>query len=118
NDETQQNTDNVDRQTDITADNSDERLLDEEAHAAEQEVSAKVKTVINLDTQSDCPYFAPIIRYLVDGELPQDSQQARKVILQAEHFYIEGNQLWHLALLRGKRLDKLSPRWPLLCIPR
>jgi hypothetical protein len=97
---------------------SDETLLDQEAEQAQQQVDVNVKPSVNLQTQSDCPFFASIIQYLQDGILPTSRDQANSILMQAPDFYIENDQLFHLARIRSKRLALIQPRYPQLCIPR
>jgi hypothetical protein len=43
---------------------------------------------------------------------------AERVLYQADDFIIQDDQLWHLARLKSKRLQQISPRFHQLCIPK
>jgi hypothetical protein len=73
---------------------------------------------INLDSQRDYPFFEAIINHLQTGALPNDRTLAQRILCQIDDYYIEDNQLWHLARLRDMRLTKIAPRFQQLCIPR
>jgi hypothetical protein len=72
----------------------------------------------NLDSQRDDPSFAAIIDHPQTGAPPNDRALAQRILCQTDDFYIEDNQLWHLARLRGKRVEKLALRFQQICIPR
>ena len=46
--------------------------------------------------QRKCPQIGPIYRYHKSGELPQDDDEARKIILHADQFGIFGEILHHI----------------------
>jgi hypothetical protein len=73
---------------------------------------------INLDSQKDDPFFEAVINLLQTGVLPTDRTLAQRILYQIDDYYIEDDQLWHLARLRGKHLTKIVPRFQQLCIPR
>jgi hypothetical protein len=54
---------------------------------------------INLDSQKDDPFFEAIMNHLQTGALPNDRTLAQRVLCQIDDYYIEDNQLWHLARL-------------------
>jgi hypothetical protein len=43
---------------------------------------------------------------------------AQRVLYQADDFFIQDDQLWHLARLKSKRLQQIAPRFHQLCIPK
>jgi hypothetical protein len=83
-----------------------------------QQIQSHMNPEINLDSQKDDPFFEVIINHLQTGALPNDRSLAQRILCQIDDYYIEDNQLWHLARLRGKRLTKIAPRFQQLCIPR
>jgi hypothetical protein len=72
---------------------------------------------ITLQTQSEDPYFEQIINFLVDNQLPQDKQAARRIVLIAENFEIIEGQLVKLANFRRKRREAYMPLSKQLCVP-
>jgi len=72
---------------------------------------------INIHNQKNDPFFAAIIQYLEDGSLPNDKQQARRVIIQAEFYTINDSILWHLAINRHKRLKQVDAIIPQIAVP-
>jgi hypothetical protein len=82
------------------------------------QIQSHMNPEINLDSQKDDPFFEAIINHLQTGALPNDRTLAQQILCQIDDNYIEDNQLWQLARLRGKRLTKIAPRFQQLCIPR
>jgi hypothetical protein len=68
-------------------------------------------------TINTCPDFAPFYSYLSDGTLPSDDQQARRIILEAQHFVLDNGILYHLYTPRTKRLDRAYAIVKQLCVP-
>jgi hypothetical protein len=60
-------------------------------------------------------FFHAIIEHLESGALPSDRALAQRILFQIEDFYIADSQLWHLARIRGKNLQKIMPRYQQLC---
>jgi hypothetical protein len=44
--------------------------------------------------------------------------EARRIAIQAENFYIENEQLYHITVMRGKRLNLIRPAFTQLCISK
>jgi transposase InsO family protein len=68
-------------------------------------------------TIKTCPDFAPFYSYLSDGTLPSDDQQARRIVLEAQHFVLDNGILYHLYTPRTKRLDRAYAIVKQLCVP-
>jgi len=68
--------------------------------------------------QRQCPDFVPIFNYLEKGQLPEDDKEARKIVIEAEQFFIHDDVLYHILHPRTKGLDKLHPIVKQLCVPR
>jgi hypothetical protein len=112
-------TDNVDNNTDQGAEQeADTALLDEETGQMQNNLHSQLAPEINLESQRDDAFFAAIIDYLQNGLLPSDKNTAQRVLFQADDFFIQDDQLWHLARLKSKRLQQISPRFHQLCIPK
>ncbi len=73
--------------------------------------------LVNLQSQATDSFFAHMIRYLTDGDLPTDRETARTIVFQSEFFQIEGDQLIRLATYKRKRQAQLNPMFKQLCIP-
>jgi hypothetical protein len=82
------------------------------------QIQSQINPEVNLDSQKDDPFFEAIISHLQTGALPNDRTLAQRILCQIDDYYIEDDQLWHLARLRGKRLTKITPRFQQLCIPK
>jgi hypothetical protein len=93
-------------------------LMDSALNEQYNQIQSHMNPEINLDSQKDDPFFEAIINHLQTGALPNDRTLAQRILCQIDDYYIEDNQLWHLARLRGKRLTKIAPRFQQLCIPR
>jgi hypothetical protein len=112
-------TDNVDNNTDQGAEQeADTALLDEETGQMQNNLHLQLASEINLESQRDDAFFAAIIDCLQNGLLPSDKNTAQRVLFQADNFFIQDDQLWHLARLKNKRLQQISPRFHQLCIPK
>ena len=59
----------------------------------------------------------PIFSWLEEGLLPDSDKDARRVILQAEHFQVVDGLLYHLFYPRTKRLNEIKPVILQLCVP-
>jgi hypothetical protein len=73
---------------------------------------------ISLQTQRTDEYFAKIIDFLDLQLLPKDRQQARRIILIAEHFQIVNNQLVKTAHFQRKRRAQYRPIVTQICAPK
>jgi hypothetical protein len=73
---------------------------------------------ISLQTQRTDEYFAKIIDFLELQQLPKDRQQARRIILIAEHFQIVNNQLVKTAHFQRKRRAQYRPIVTQICAPK
>jgi hypothetical protein len=93
-------------------------LMDSTLSEQYSQIQSQMNPEVNLDSQKDDPFFEAIISHLQTGALPNDRTLAQRILCQIDDYYIEDNQLWHLARLRGKRLTKIAPRFQQLCIPR
>jgi hypothetical protein len=93
-------------------------LIDSALNEHYTQLQSCMSPEINLDSERDDPFFVAIINPLQTGALPNDRAQAQRILCRIDDFYIEDNQLWHLARLRGKRLAKIAPRFQQLCILR
>jgi hypothetical protein len=85
--------------------NLDAELTDEDTIFAHEQTFSDLSVKVNLQTQKDDVFFAGIINYLQTGHLPKNKDDARRIAIQAENFYIENDQLYHIAVMRGKRLN-------------
>jgi hypothetical protein len=105
-DRTEAETDNLDNNTDQrTEQDADTALLDEETEQMQNNLHSRVAPEINLESQRDDAFFA-------------DKNTAQRVLFQADDFFIQDDQLWHLARLKSKRLQQISTRFHQLCIPK
>jgi hypothetical protein len=112
-------TDNVDNNTDQgTEQDADTAVLDEETGQMQNNLHSQLALEINLESQRDDAFFATIIDYLQNGFLPSDKNTAQRVLFQADDFFMQDDQLWHLARLKNNRLQQISPRFNQLCIPK
>jgi hypothetical protein len=118
--------DRTEAETDNLANNAEQRteqdadtaLLDEETEQMQNNLHSQLAPEINLESQRDDAFFAAVIDYLQNGLLPSDKNTAQRVLFQADDFFIQDDQLWHLARLKNKRLQQISPRFHQLCIPK
>jgi hypothetical protein len=111
----------TDRQTEssnVSDENFDDELTDEETIRAQEQTYNDMAVKVNLETQKDDLFFAGIINFLQTGQLPRNKDEARRIAIQAENFYIENEQLYHIAVMRGKRLNLIRPAFTQLCIPK
>jgi len=60
----------------------------------------------------------PILNWLEDSILPDTDKEARRVILQSEHFQIVDGLLYHLHHPRKKRLNEIKPVIQQLRVPQ
>jgi hypothetical protein len=93
-------------------------LMDSTLSEQYSQIQNHMNPEINLDSQKDDPFFEAVINHLQTGTLPTDRTLAQRILCQIDDYYIEYNQLWHLARLRGKRLAKIVPRFQQLCTPK
>jgi hypothetical protein len=93
-------------------------LMDPTVSEQYTQIQNHMSPEINLDSQKDDPFFEAVINHLQTGVLPTDRTLAQRILCQIDDYYIEDDQLWHLARLRGKHLTKIVPRFQQLCIPR
>jgi hypothetical protein len=93
-------------------------LMDPTVREQYTQIQNHMSPEINLDSQKDDPFFEAVINHLQTGVLPTDRTLAQRILCQIDDYYIEDDQLWHLARLRGKHLTKIVPRFQQLCIPR
>jgi Integrase zinc binding domain len=103
--------------TTLGADDQDLDIFDEESHAAITQLQQSIIPQINLQSQAECPIFAAMIKYLQEQILPSDKQLVQRILSQTEDFFIQNEQLFHLARIRSKRLSQIMPRFIQLCIP-
>jgi hypothetical protein len=109
-DRTEAETENVDNNTDQgTEQDADTTLLDVETGQMQNNLHSQLAPEINLESQRDYAFFATVIDYLQNGLLPADKNTAQRVLFQADDFFIQDDQLWHLARLKNKRLQQTSP---------
>jgi hypothetical protein len=94
------------------------QLMDTTVNEQYTQLQNQMNPEINLDSQKDDPFFEAVINQLQSGVLPTDRTLAQRILYQIDDYYIEDDQLWHLARLRGKHLTKIIPRFQQLCIPR
>jgi hypothetical protein len=94
------------------------QLMDTTVNEQYTQLQNQMNPEINLDSQKDDPFFEAVINQLQTGALPTDRTLAQRILYQIDDYYIEDDQLWHLARLRGKHLTKIIPRFQQLCIPR
>jgi hypothetical protein len=79
---------------------------------------AKLPTLEDFrNTIKTCSDFAFFFSYLFDGTLPSDDQQARRIVLEAQHFALDIGILYHLYTPRTKRLDRAYAIVKQLCVP-
>jgi len=52
--------------------------------------------------QRECTDFAHMIRYLIDGSLPDDDKSARHIALEADQYTLIDGRLYHLYTPRGR----------------
>jgi hypothetical protein len=118
-DRTEAEIENLDNNTDQrTEQDADTALLDEETEQMQNNLHSQLAPEFNLESQRDYAFFAAVIDYLQNGLLPSDKNTAQRVLFQADDFFIQDDPLWHLARLKNKRLQQISPRFHQLCIPK
>ena len=62
-----------------------------------------------VELQSADMKLRPMIHYLQDGTIPEDSQkQARRIILESDNFVLIDNVLFHSRVSKGKRIKDLQ----------
>jgi hypothetical protein len=121
-----QTTDRTGIDTDVTGNDvepttdtdADAAMLYDQTREMQNDLQTQITPQINLESQRDDPFFAAIIDYLKEGTLPSDKNMAQRVLFQTDDFFIQDDQLWHLARLKNKRLQQISPRLHQLCIPK
>ena len=74
--------------------------------------------LVTLQTQALDEDLAPIILYLTAGNLPNNNQAARNIILKSENFFIRKNQLFHIQHRRQKNNAQNQPVSEALCVPK
>ena len=67
--------------------------------------------------QHETKDLQPILKWLENGILPTSDDEARRIILTAEHFRIVDRIFYHLHYPRIKRLHKIKPVIQQLCVP-
>lgn len=102
----------------LETDANEDNVIDDRALDAQKQWTDNFRRQVNLDSQSDCPHFKAIIQYLMHGELPRQKEEARKIVIQSDNYFIENNQLYRMAVIRSKRLHKIRPAFAQLCVPR
>jgi hypothetical protein len=118
-DRTEAETENVDNNIDQRIEqDADTALLDEKTGQMQNNLHSQLAPEINLESQRDDAFFAAVIDYLQTGLLPSDKNTAQRVLFQADDFFIQDDQLWHLARLKNKRLQQILPRFHQLFIPK
>jgi hypothetical protein len=105
----------IDQTTEVDVDT---QLLDGQTNAEEANLYTQISPQINLELQKDNQFFEAVINCLEDGTLPTDKTMAQRVLYQADDFFIQDDQLWHLARLKSKRLQQIAPRFHQLCISK
>jgi hypothetical protein len=73
---------------------------------------------VTLQSQQKDEYFGKIIDFLAYQKLPADKQEARRIVLIAEHFQIIDNQLVKIAHFQRKRRETYQPLVKVLCLPQ
>ena len=96
----------------------DTALIADDIRHAEGEVFRTITPRVTLEAQRDDEFFSSMIDYLQTGQLPDDRQKARQILFQEADYYIADDKLWHLALVRNKRLQSIQPRYIQLCAPK
>jgi hypothetical protein len=103
----------------VNGSDDDESIITEaELNERQTQIQSQLTPAVNLQSQRDDPFFHAIIEHLQTGALPNDRTLAQRILFQIDDFYIEDDQLWHLARIRGKNLEKIVPRYQQLCIPK
>ena len=97
---------------------SDDELIEEDTILTHEQTFSDMAVKVNLETQKDDLFFAGIINFLQTGQLPRNKDEARRIAIQAENFYIENDQLYHIAVMRGKRMNLIRPAFAQLCTPK
>jgi hypothetical protein len=73
---------------------------------------------VTLQSQKEDEYFGKIIDFLAHQKLPNDMQEARRIVLIAENFQIIDNQLVKMAHFQRKRREMYQPLVKVLCLPQ
>ena len=92
-----------------------ERCIELEAETNE---SQELIQTIDINNQSDDPFFNNIIQYLKNDKLPKDRKIARDILAQAEYYIIRNDKLFHMPMTRNKSQMKIKPMIYQLCLPR
>jgi hypothetical protein len=98
--------------------NLDAELTDEDTIFAHEQTFSDLSVKENIQTQKEDVFFAGIINYLRTAHLPKNKDDAPRIAIQAGNFYIEYDQLYHIAVMRGKRLNLIRPAFAQLCTPK
>jgi hypothetical protein len=64
-----------------------------------------------------CPDFAPMMKFLTSGQLPQNDDGARKVALSSTNYIIFDDALYHFHTPRAKNVSKAVAVVKQLCVP-
>ena len=96
-----------------------DRELMEGTEQLYQDLDQQLLPVVDLKTQAEGDTFiAAMINYLQTQRLPEDRELAKRVLFQADDFFISENQLFHLArTCKKKRLHSILPRLRQLYVP-
>ena len=68
--------------------------------------------------QRRCPDFMDMFLYLEEGKLPQNEEIARRIVVESPDYYLKEGKLFHLSMVRNKRMAQLEPIQHQLCVPR
>jgi hypothetical protein len=98
--------------------NLDAELMDEDTIFADEQTFSDPSVKVNLQNTERRRIFRWHYKLLTNGHLPKNKDDARRITIQAENFYIENDQLYHIAVLRGKRLNLIRPAFAQLCTPK
>ena len=93
-------------------------MSDANAATAFDLIKTEIVEKLTMAEQKDDAFFANVIDYLETGKLPAEKSQAERILYQIDDFFINDDQLFRLAKIRGKRLDKIQQRFEQLCIPK
>jgi hypothetical protein len=58
------------------------------------------------EAQPLCADFAVIYAYLLNGSLPENEQQARRIVIEAVDYVLDNHVLYHLYTPRMRRLQR------------
>ena len=67
--------------------------------------------------QRTCPQLGNIYRYLIDGELPDEANQAKRVVAESDQYVLDQEHLYHIFYPRCKKAPKADQMIKQIAVP-